>query len=59
MLPDEDNPNLYEIWRMLPPGKHKYFYSVGNSIQVAKDQPQGDGLDKNLTKSQFLDLTRL
>ena len=50
MLPDENNPNLYEIWRMLPPGKHKYFYSVGNSIQVAKDQPQGDGLDKNLTK---------
>ena len=59
MMPDENNPKLYELWRMLPPGKHKYFYSVGNIIQVAKDQPQGDGTDKNLQKPEFLDLTRL
>ena len=37
MLPTEGDPDVRQLWRMLPPGKRKYFYSVDNTIQVAKD----------------------
>ena len=38
MLPDEANPKVYVAHRMLPPGPHKYFYSLANKLTVAKDQ---------------------
>jgi len=37
MLACEDNEKVYECYRMLPPGKHKYYYSIGGDIRVAKD----------------------
>ena len=59
MTPDDDDePKFYEVYRMLPPGQHKYFYSVGTTLQVARDQPQGDGAEKNLVKPQYLDMKR-
>ena len=40
MTPDDDDePKFYEVYRMLPPGQHKYFYSVGTTLQIARDQP--------------------
>lgn len=37
MLPDEQDPKAYVTYRMLPPGTHKYFYSVANKMTVALD----------------------
>ena len=39
MLPEGGDTSTYIAWRMLPPGKHKYFYSVANVAKVAVDQP--------------------
>ena len=39
MLPEGGDTSTYIAWRMLPPGKHKYFYSVANVPKVAVDQP--------------------
>ena len=59
MLPQKRNDKVYEIYRMLPPGKHKYFFTVGRDIKVAKDQPQttNDPTDKK-AKKPILDLTK-
>jgi len=35
--PDDEHHKLYEVFRMLPPGTHKYFYTKGVQIVVAKD----------------------
>ena len=36
MLPDDPaDPKGYICYRMLPPGTHKYFYSVANNLKVA------------------------
>jgi hypothetical protein len=37
MLPAQDG--LYEVHRMLPPGKHKYYYSVAGQVRLSSDQP--------------------
>ena len=37
MLPQKKNEKVYEVYRMLPPGTHKYFFTVANEIKVAKD----------------------
>ena len=58
MLPSKGEPKVYEVYRMLPPGQHKYFYSIGGNIKVAKNQPQAHGYDKNLEKPKHLDLTK-
>ena len=44
---------------MLPPGKHKYFFTVGREIRVAKDQPQDQVQysDKKV-KKPILDITK-
>ena len=42
MLPDGEDTSTYIAWRMLPPGKHKYFYSVANVPKVAVDQPSAE-----------------
>jgi len=42
MLPDletTDNTNDFACYRMLPPGTHKYFYTIANKLVVATDQP--------------------
>jgi hypothetical protein len=39
MLPDKIDKNRYICPRMLPPGKHRYFYTYLNKLKVAKDQP--------------------
>ena len=38
MVPEENDPQMYYVYRMLPPGDRKYFYTVGGTIQVANDQ---------------------
>ena len=38
MLPQTRNENVYEVYRMLPPGSHKYFFTVAGQVRVAKDQ---------------------
>jgi hypothetical protein len=53
MLPeDEDNPKMYVAYRMLPPGTHKYFYTVANNLTVAIDQPSCPNGDQNLPKTK-------
>ena len=37
MMPDDKQPSVYVVHRMLPPGTHKYFYSNANVMTVAKD----------------------
>ena len=37
MVSEEINPQLYYVYRMLPPGQRKYFYTVGGNIQIAND----------------------
>ena len=37
MLPDEIDSHVYIVYRMLPPGNHRYFYSVANKLTVAYD----------------------
>ena len=59
MLPQKRNEKVYELYRMLPPGKHKYFFTVGREIRVAKDQPQDQVQysDKKV-KKPILDITK-
>ncbi len=35
MMPETEGDTNYVIHRMLPPGTHKYFYSVANKLTVA------------------------
>ena len=46
MMPSEKNPNVYECIRMLPPGNHRYYFSVKGQVRTAKDQKTvtNDGL---------------
>jgi len=40
MLPDTettDNTNDFSCYRMLPPGTHKYFFTIANKPVVAQD----------------------
>ena len=36
---EPEDPKVYEVHRMIPPGTHKYFYTIGGIVSVAKDQP--------------------
>ena len=35
LLPETEDSNVYVCYRMLPPGNHKYFFSVANKLTVA------------------------
>ena len=36
MLQDEGaEQKVYDVYRMMPPGPHRYFYSVGGKVKVA------------------------
>ena len=37
LLPTEDNPKVFEVFRRLPPGNHRYFFTVGGEVTIAKD----------------------
>lgn len=37
LLPTEDNPKVFEVYRRLPPGNHRYFFTVGGEVKIAKD----------------------
>ena len=39
MIPGDDNPNIFTTYRMLPPGNHKYFFTVVNKLTVSKSVP--------------------
>ena len=43
---------------MLPPGSHKYFYSVDGKVKVAKDQHKTTNTEKK-EKKLFLDLSKV
>ena len=34
---EEGSIKEYEIYRMLPPGPHRYFYSVDGKVKIAED----------------------
>jgi len=38
MIPKENDQRVYHCYRMLPPGTHQYFFTVGTEIIVALDQ---------------------
>lgn len=40
MMQSDHSELLYEVYRMLPPGPHRYFYSVDGNPVVAKDHPK-------------------
>jgi hypothetical protein len=37
LLPQSKNPKVFEVYRRLPPGNHRYYFTVGNEIKMAKD----------------------
>jgi hypothetical protein len=37
MLPSKTNSNVYECYRMLPPGAHRYYFTVGKELKVANE----------------------
>jgi hypothetical protein len=37
LLPTEDDPKVFEVYRRLPPGNHRYFFTVGGEVTIAKD----------------------
>ena len=42
MLPDletAENSNDFSCYRMLPPGTHKYFFTIANKLVIAQDHP--------------------
>ena len=44
---------VYEVYRMLPPGPHRYFYSCDGKVSVAKDQPKTTRKDKRPKQLQL------
>jgi hypothetical protein len=38
MLPSKENKKVYECIRMLPPGNHRYYFTVGGDVRTAQDQ---------------------
>jgi hypothetical protein len=57
LMTANDNENVYEVYRMLPPGPHRYFYSIDGKVVVAKDQHTTKKKEKHL-KKLMLDLTK-
>lgn len=59
MLQDETaHHKVYDVVRMLPPGPHRYFYSVDGKVKVAKEQHKTTKKDKK-EKKIFLDLSKV
>ena len=58
LMTTEADEKVYEIYRMLPPGSHRYFYSVDGKVSVAKDQNQTSKKEKK-EKKLFLDMSKL
>lgn len=59
LLPQTKNPNVFEVFRRLPPGKHRYYFTVGRVIKVAKDHKTiiNSGIPE-YPKRQFLNLPK-
>lgn len=38
MMVDEANERVYEVYRMLPPGPHRYFFTIDNKLKIAQEQ---------------------
>ena len=53
-----DNEKVYEVYRMLPPGDHRYFFSVDGSPVVARDQKKTKEKKEKLPKRLFLNLEK-
>ena len=58
MLPSEDNPKVYEVARMLPPGTHRYFYSKLGEVCIAKDQCVMAGRPIGPSKKEYFTLDK-
>jgi len=37
MMVDEANERVYEVYRMLPPGPHRYFFTIDNKLKIAQE----------------------
>ena len=57
MLPASDDEGLYEVYRMLPPGSHKYFFTRAGEVKVAKDQQRTEKPPAK-QKKMYLDLSK-
>jgi len=57
MTASDNNESIYEVYRMLPPGPHRYFYSIDGKVVVAKDQHTTKKKEKH-QKKLMLDLTK-
>ena len=49
----------YEVYRMLPPGSHQYFFSINGEPCVAKDQNLTSKKNEKKPKKVMLDLEKL
>jgi len=49
---------VYEVYRMLPPGEHRYFFSVDGTPSVAKEQRRAKQAKKK-EKKLYLDMEKL
>lgn len=58
MMAGATNEKEYEVYRMLPPGPHRYFYSIDGKVSVAKDQETTTKKEKH-EKKLYLDLSKL
>lgn len=59
MLQDEGaEQKVYDVYRMMPPGPHRYFYSVGGKVKVAQDQDKTTSQVKKI-KKPMLDMSKL
>lgn len=60
MMKPEDGPGKeYEIYRMLPPGSHRYFFSIDGAPKVAQEQKRTEKKVEKKEKKLLLDLNKL
>ena len=59
MMKSENGGREYEVYRMLPPGSHRYFFSIDGEPVVAQEQTRTDSMEQKPEKKLLLDLTKL
>ena len=57
MMQRSEGEMVYEVYRMLPPGPHRYFFSCDGVVSVAKDHPMTTRKEKR-PKVDQLDTTK-
>ena len=55
---ESGHEHLWEVFRMLPPGPHRYFFSVDGQVKVARDHVRTHKKDKK-EKKLYLDMSKV